>query len=94
VVPGLNHVIVLWFVPSGYSDSVRFSHLYIFYEVRMHQYVHPMHWTVLKHFVYIYDGSLSHSDVVTGHNHVIVVWFVPSCYSDSASSAHLHAFVK
>jgi hypothetical protein len=39
-----------------------------------------LHWNVLKHFIYIKDGSLSHSDMVPGHNHVIVIWFVPSCY--------------
>ncbi len=25
-------------------------------------------------------------------NHAIVVWFVPNCYPDSASSAHLQSF--
>ncbi len=96
VVPGHNHVIVFaWFVPSCYSDSASSAHIHGFYEVRMHLYVHPLHQNVLKHFIYILDESLSHSDVVPGHNHVIVVaWFVPSCYSDSASSAHIHGFYE
>ena len=54
-----------------------------------------MHQKVLKYLTYIKDGSLSHSDVFYGHNHVIVVaWFVPSCYSDSASSAHIYGFYE
>ena len=87
MVPGHNHVIVVWFVPSCYSDSASSDHIHGFYEVRMHQYFHPLHRNVLKRFMYIKYGSLSHSDVVPDHNHVIVVWFEPSCYSDSASSA-------
>ncbi len=97
VVPGHNHVIVVaWFVPSCYSDSASSAHIHGFYEVRMHWYVHPLHRNVLKHFIYIIYGSLSHSDVVPGHNHVIVIWFVPSCdwNWESASSAHIHAFMK
>ncbi len=95
VVPGHNHVIVIWFVPSCYSDSASSAHIHGFYEVRMHWYVNPLHQNVLKHFINILDVSLSHSDVVTGHNHAIVVaWFVPSCYSDSASSAYIHGFYE
>ena len=55
---------------------------------------HPLHWKVFKHFIYLYNGYLSHSDVVPGHNHFKVVWFAPICYSDSASSAHIHDFYK
>ena len=70
-VPGHNHaVVVAWFVPSCYSDSASSAHIHGFYEVRMHRYVHPLHQNVLKHFIYILDGSLSHSDMVPGHNHV------------------------
>ena len=87
MVPGHNHVMVFWFVPSCYSDSASSAHIHGFYEVRIHQYVHPLHRNVLKHFIHILDGSLSHSDVVPGHK---VAWFGPSCYSDSASSAHIH----
>jgi peroxiredoxin len=95
VVPGHNHVIVIWYVPSCYSDSASSTHIHGFYEVRMHWYVNPLHRNVLKHFIYILYGSLSHSDVVPGHNqHVIVIWYVPSCYSDSASSAHIHGFYE
>jgi hypothetical protein len=94
VIPDHNHVIVIWFVPSCYSDSASSAHIHGFYEVRMHWYVNPLHQNVLKHFVYILDGILSHSDVVPGHNHVIVIWYVPSCYSDSASSAHIHGFYE
>ena len=80
MVPGHNHVIVVWFVSSCYSDSASLAHIHGFYEVMMHQYVHPLHLKVLKHFIYIKDGSPSHSDVFPGNNHVIVIWFVPSCY--------------
>jgi branched-subunit amino acid transport protein AzlD len=95
VVPGHNHVIVIWYVPSCYSDSASKTHIHGFYEVRMHWYVNPLHRNLLKHFIYILYGSLSHSDMVPGYNqHVIVIWYVPSCYSDSASSAHIHGFCE
>ena len=45
----------------------------------------------------IYDGSVIQSELIPGLNHTIVVWIVPICYSDSASSAqlhHLHGLVK
>ena len=38
------------------------------------------------------DGSLIQSEVDPGLNHVIVVWIVPNCESDSAISAHAHGF--
>ena len=66
VVPGLNHVIVVWFVSSCYSDSVSSAHLQVFDEVRMHPYDHPLHQKVLKHCIYIEDGSVIHSEVVSG----------------------------
>ena len=71
MVPGHDHVIVVWFVPSCYLDSASSAPIHGFYEVRMHRYVHPLHQIVLKHFIYMY-GSLSHSGVVSGLNHVIV----------------------
>ena len=76
MVPGLSHVIavVVWILPICYSDSASSAHIHDFYEVRMHRYVHPLHQNKPKHFIYILDGSLSHSDVVPGHNHVIVIW--------------------
>ena len=81
MVPVHNHVIVVWFVPSCYSDSASSAHIHGFYEVRMHRYVHPLRRNVLKHFIYIKDGSLFHFDVIPGYNHVIIIWFVPSrCY--------------
>ena len=49
-----------------------------------------MHWNVLKYFIYIKGGSVVQSEVVHGLTYVIVVWFVPSCYPDLASSAHLN----
>ena len=66
VVPGLNHVIVVWFVSSCYTDSVSSAHLHVFDEVRIHPYDHPLHQEVLKHFIYIEDGSVIHSEVVSG----------------------------
>ena len=48
-----------------------------------------MHQNVLKHLIYIYDGSVIHSEVVPGLNYVIVVQFVPSCYPGLASSTRL-----
>ena len=51
--PGLNNVIVLWFVPSCESDSVISATTHGFDEVRMHPYDHPLHQKVLKHFIYI-----------------------------------------
>ena len=83
MVPGHNHVIVLWFLPSCYSDSASSAHIHGFYEVRMRQYVNPLQRNVLKHYMFIEDGSLSHSDVVLGLNLVIVrTWFVPWCNTE------------
>ena len=47
---------------------------------------------MLKHFIYILDGSVIQSEVAFGLNHVIVVWFVPSYYPGLASFTHLHGF--
>jgi hypothetical protein len=60
----------------------------------MHPYDHPLHYEILKHFIYIKDGSVIQSEVVLGQIYVIVVvvCFVPSCEPDSASSVHLHGF--
>ncbi len=77
VVHGLNHAIVVWFVSSCYSDSAISVHG--FDEVRRPTYNHPLHRKVLKHFIYIYDVSISHYEVVPSLNHVIVVCFVSSC---------------
>ncbi len=35
-------------------------------EVRIHPYDHPLHQEVLKHFIYIEDGSVIHSELVSG----------------------------
>ena len=39
-----------------------------------------LHGKVLKHFIYTLDGSIIQAEVALGLNHVIVVWFEPSCY--------------
>ncbi len=53
VVPGLDYVISVWFVPSCYPGSARSTHLNGFDEVRMHPYDHPLHRKVLKYFIHI-----------------------------------------
>ncbi len=60
---------------------LRFSHISVhgFDEVRRPAYNHPLHRKVLKNFIYIYDVSISHYEVVPSLNHVIVVCFVSSC---------------
>ena len=60
----------------------------------MHPYDKPLHCKVVKDFIYIYHGSVSQSKVVLvqSHNIVVVVYYVPSCDPDSASSVHLHGF--
>ena len=60
--------------------------------LEIHPYGHPLHGKVLKHFIYTLDGSVIQSEVALCLNHIIVVWFVPSCYSGLASSTHLHGF--
>ena len=92
MVPGLNHVLVVWFVSSCYPDSASSSHLHGFDGLRIHPYNYSLHRKDLTHFIYIQDGSVIQSEVVPGLNHVIVVWFVPSCYQGSARSTHLHSF--
>ena len=44
--------------------------------------------------MYIYEREVIHSEVVPSLNHIIVVWNIPICYSDLASSAHLHGLLK
>jgi len=75
--PGLNYVILVWFVYSCYPGSASLTHLHGFDEVKMHPYGHPLHRKVLKYFIYIQDGSVFQSEGVLGLTHVIVVWFVP-----------------
>jgi hypothetical protein len=53
VVPGLNYVILVWFVYSCYPGSASLTHLHGYDEVRMHPYGHPLHRKVLKYFIYI-----------------------------------------
>ncbi len=48
-----NNIVVAWFVPSCYSDSASSAHIHGFYEVGMHQYVHPLHQNVLIYFIYM-----------------------------------------
>ncbi len=80
MVPDLIYVIVVvvCFVPVG-SHSASSAHLQGFGTVRMHPHGHPLHWKVLKQFIYTYDGRVIQSEVVPGLRHVIVVvvWFVP-----------------
>ena len=87
-------VVVLCFLPSCEPDSASAVHLHGFDEVRMHPYDHPLHRKVLKHYVYIKDEIVIQSEVVLGLSHVkvVVVFFLPSCEPDSASSAHAHDF--
>ena len=92
MVPGLNHVILVWFVPGCYPDSARSTHLHGFDGLGIHLYNYSLHLKYITHFIYIQDGSAIQSEVVPGLNYVIVVWFVPSCYLDSASSTHLNGF--
>ena len=48
---GLNHVILVWFVPSVYPKSAISTPLHCCYGVRIHSYVHPQHGKVLEHFI-------------------------------------------
>ena len=80
VVLGLNHFIEVWFLPSCHPDLSISAHLHGFGGLGIHPYGHPLHQKVLKNFMYIFDGSIIQSEVVLGINHVIVVWFVLSCY--------------
>ena len=86
----LNHVILVWFVPSVYPQSEIFIYLHCNYGVRIHSYVHPQHGKVLKHFIYTLDEKLIQSVVALVLNHVILEWFVPSVYPKSATSTPLH----
>ena len=47
---------------------------------------------MLKHSIYTLYGSVIQSEAALCLNHIIVVWFVPSCYPSSASSTHLQGF--
>ena len=63
VVLGLNHVKVVWFVPSCYPVLASFTHLHGFDGLGIHPYGHPLHGKVLKHFIYLLDGSVIQSEV-------------------------------
>ena len=76
---GLNHVILVWFVPSVYPKSAISTPLHCYYGVRIHSHVHPQHGKVLNHFIFTFDESLIQVGVDLGLNHVILVWFVPQC---------------
>ena len=93
MVLGLSHVIVavVCFVPSCKPELAISAHLHGCDEVRMYPHGHPLHWKVVKQSIYIYNVSVIQSELDPGLNHVIVLWFVPSCESDSAISAHTHA---
>ena len=57
MVPGLSlvRVVVVWSLPIFYSDSASSAHLHGLDEVSMHSYDHPLHWKVLKIFIYKYN---------------------------------------
>ena len=78
MVLGLNHVILVWFVPSCCPGSANSTHLQGIVSLEIHPYGHPLHGKVLKHVIYTLDGSIIKYDVALVLNHVIVVWFVPS----------------
>ena len=92
--PGLTHVMVVWIVPISESDSAISAHAHGFDEVWMHPYDHPLHWKLLEHYIYIYYGSVIHSEVDLGLSLVIfvLVYFIPSCKPDLAISAHTNGF--
>ena len=92
VVLGLNHVIVVLFDPSCCPGSANSTHLHGFDGIEIHPYGNPLHGKVLKHITYTWDGSVIQSEVAFCLNHIIVVWFVPSCYPGLVSSTHLHGF--
>ena len=50
---GLNHVIVVWFVPSCYPGSASSTPLHGFDGIRIHPYHYQMHQKVVKHFIYV-----------------------------------------
>ena len=79
VILGLNHIIVVWFEPSSYPGSASSTHLHGFDGLNIHPYGHPLHGKVLKHFIYTSYGSVIQSEVALWLDHVILVWFVPSC---------------
>ena len=49
---GLNHVILVWIVPSVFPKTAISTALHCYYGIRIHSYVHPQHGKVLKHFIY------------------------------------------
>ena len=53
MVTGLNHAIVVWFVPNCYPDSASLTHLQGFDGLRMHPYGHPLHPKLLNYLIYI-----------------------------------------
>ena len=89
---GLNHVILVWFVPRLYPKSAISTALHCYYGIRIHSYVHPQHGKVLKHFIYTLDERLIQSGVALGLYRVILVWFVPSVFPKSAISTALHCY--
>jgi len=46
-----------------------YTHLHMYYSIRMYPYAHPQHLKVLKHFVYIQDGCGMQSMGVFSLNH-------------------------
>ena len=88
----LDHVIVVWFVPSCYPVLASSTHLHGFDGLKIHPYGYPLHGNVLKNFIYTLYGSVIQSEVALCLNSIIMVWFVPSCYPGLASSTHLHGF--
>ena len=89
---GLNHAIVVWFVPSVYPKPAIYTPLHCYYGVRIHSYVHPQHGKLLKQFIFTLDESFIQSGVSLGLNQAIVVWFVTSVYQKSAISTPLHCY--
>ena len=77
---GLNHVKVVWFVPSCYPGSANSSLLHSFDGLKTHPYGHPLHCKVMEHLIYIWERSVIQSEMDYCLNHIIVVWFVTSCY--------------
>ena len=49
----LNHIIVVWIVPSCYSGLAGYTHLHGFDRLEIHPYGHPLHGKVLKHLIYV-----------------------------------------
>ena len=91
---GLNNVnvIVVWFVTSCYPGLASSTYLHGFDGLGIHPYDHPLHGKVMNHFIYILYGIVIQYEMAICLSHVIVVWFVPSCYPGLSSFTHLHYF--